>query len=191
MEIKMDMLDKLDMALTECLNDPGQINAEALIRFCYPVIQKHRNAGLKIESVAVILQGMGCKVTKGHLVRHLGKIIREQAAVKAACPESGKETATPAVRVNGGVKESGSSQSAVAVSADTAVLSTHIPEQVDISVPESITSSGSGRLKIEMISFLLSCLSSRLLKLQAKSMTSANQCRTVASNASGCRKRCL
>ena len=142
MEIKMDMLDKLDAALTECLNDPGQIDAEALIRFCYPVIQKHRNAGLKIESVAVILQGMGYKVTKGHLVRHLGKIMREQAAVKAACPESEKETATPAARVNGGVKESGLSQPAVAVSANTAVLSMDMPEQVDISVPESITSSG-------------------------------------------------
>ena len=142
MEIKIDMLEKLDAALTECLNDPGQIDAEALIRFCYPVIQKHRNAGLKIESVAVILQGMGYKVTKGHLVRHLGKIMREQAAVKAACPESEKETATPAARVKGGVKDSGLSQPAVAVSVNTAVLSMDMPEQVDISVPESNTSSG-------------------------------------------------
>ena len=121
MEIKMDMLEKLDATLTERLNDHSQIDAESLIRFCYPVIRKHREAGLKIESVALALQEMGYKVTKGHLVRHLGKIMREQAAVKWVCQELGQETAMPAV----------------VVSADTAVFSRHRHEQAGVPVSDS------------------------------------------------------
>lgn len=69
---------RVDSALTRRLENPACLTPASLIRILYPVIEKHLTAGLLLDEIASALQEEGYKVTKGHLVRHLGTIREER-----------------------------------------------------------------------------------------------------------------
>ncbi|NOT18103.1 MAG: hypothetical protein HOP20_08580 [Sulfuriferula sp.] len=72
-----DFLEKIDSGLTLLNDDPTKMSSEMLIRKAYPVIKKHRDRGVKLEAIAEFLQEMGLPINRGHLMRAIGKIEKE------------------------------------------------------------------------------------------------------------------
>lgn len=89
---------RCDSALQRRLNNPDCLSPATLIRILSPVIEKYLDAGLVLEEVAKALQEEGFKITKGHLVRHLGSIraesglpqIKRGRRAQVAAPVPGK-----------------------------------------------------------------------------------------------------
>lgn len=98
---------RVGAALQRRLSNPDCLSPAALIRILSPVIERYLAAGLVLEEVAKALQEEGFKVTKGHLVRHLGTI-RDECGYpplkrgKKAQPEEALNIAPPALGGGGG-----------------------------------------------------------------------------------------
>lgn len=108
-----EFLERLDKELSLRENDPNQISSEALIRRCYPIIKKYQQKGFKLEAIAAVLQEMGFNLNKGHLVRGLGKIEKEnshsQFVVEKIRAELQPEPLTELQAIQEGVSPSASS----------------------------------------------------------------------------------
>ncbi len=72
-EIDSILREEIELAQKD---DPGLI-----VRSAFDVIEDFLNQGMSLERIAAALQKHGIKVTKGHLVRHLG-IVREERGLR-------------------------------------------------------------------------------------------------------------
>jgi hypothetical protein len=87
-EIGAILREEIELAQKD---DPGLI-----VRSAFDVIEYFLNQGMSLERIAAALQKHDIKVTKGHLVRHLG-IVREERGLRPL--KRGRKSAAPGLSV--------------------------------------------------------------------------------------------
>jgi hypothetical protein len=83
---------EIDTILREEIELAQKDDPALIVRSAFEVIEDFLSLGMSLERIASALQKHGIKVTKGHLVRHLG-IVREERGLKPL--KSGRKTGSP------------------------------------------------------------------------------------------------
>jgi hypothetical protein len=124
MQIMHSISSEIDAILREEIKQAQKDDPALIVRSSFEVIENFLQQGMSLERIAAALQKHGIRITKGHLVRHLG-MLREERGMQplkrgrkrspASTPSSTPTTARPQSLV----------QPAVAV--ELAALATDIP----------------------------------------------------------------
>ncbi len=77
MGIMQSISSQIDSILRKEIDQAQKNNPALIVRSAFEVIEDYLGKGMSLELIAFALQKHDIKVTKGHLVRHLG-ILREQ-----------------------------------------------------------------------------------------------------------------
>ena len=81
MGIMQSISSQIDSILREEIDQAQKNNPALIVRSAFEVIEDYLGKGMSLELIASALQKHDIKVTKGHLVRHLG-ILREERGLK-------------------------------------------------------------------------------------------------------------
>ena len=81
MGIMQSISSEIDAILREEIELAQKDDPALIVRSAFEVIEDFLNQGMSMERIAAALQKHDIKITKGHLVRHLG-IIREERGLK-------------------------------------------------------------------------------------------------------------
>lgn len=81
MEIMRSISSEIDAILREEIELAQKDDPALIVRSAFEVIEDFLNQGMSMERIATALQKHDIKITKGHLVRHLG-IVREERGLK-------------------------------------------------------------------------------------------------------------
>ncbi len=89
---------EIDSILREEIEQAQKDDPALIVRSAYEVIEDFLNQGMSMERIAAALQKHGIKVTKGHLVRHLGMVREERGLqpLKRGKKRIATGTSTPA-----------------------------------------------------------------------------------------------
>lgn len=81
MEIMHSISSEIDTILREEIELAQKDDPALIVRSAFEVIEDFLSQGMSLERIAAALQKNDIKITKGHLVRHLG-IVREERGLK-------------------------------------------------------------------------------------------------------------
>ncbi len=103
MQIMHSISSEIDSILREEIEHAQKDDPALIVRSAFEVIEDFLNQGMSMERIAAALQKHGIKVTKGHLVRHLGMVREERGLkpLKRGRKRSSTSTSTPAPSPSG------------------------------------------------------------------------------------------
>lgn len=78
MVIMQSIRSEIDAILREEIEQAQKDDPALIVRSAFEVIEDFLRQGMSLERIAAALQKHGIKVTKGHLVRHLGMVRNER-----------------------------------------------------------------------------------------------------------------
>jgi hypothetical protein len=88
---------EIDSILREEIEQAQKDDPALIVRSAFEVIENFLNQGMSMERIAAALQKHGIKITKGHLVRHLGMVREERGLqpLKRGRKRNSAGTSTP------------------------------------------------------------------------------------------------
>ena len=103
MVIMQSIRSEIDAILREEIEQAQKDDPALIVRSAFEVIEDFLRQGMSLERIAAALQKHGIKVTKGHLVRHLGMVREERGLqpLKRGRKTKTSGTATPAPSTTG------------------------------------------------------------------------------------------
>ncbi len=78
MQIMHSISSEIDAILREEIEQAQKDDPALIVRSAFDVIENFLRQGMSLERIAAALQKHGIRVTKGHLVRHLGMLRQER-----------------------------------------------------------------------------------------------------------------
>jgi hypothetical protein len=82
MGIMQSISSEIDAILREEIDQEQKNNPALIVRSAFEVIEDYLGKGMPLERIAAALQKHDIKITKGHLVRHLGTMLECVAITK-------------------------------------------------------------------------------------------------------------